>query len=413
MSVSWKKKKNLKPEIILKRIESIRTINMDGKPGFSGFELHDALPALQSMLDFPPSAIDIQKSTLVWKAIAKVTGEITPESFLQSINSEISELQATKEQEFHLLTSLSISLDSFHVKPISNIENSKIRLLHKPYPRKYKSRFDVIANANLPINTDQTNYCNTVVTVRAKNTFGAATKALRIIDIQRGIWCLLGNSRLQILGREWVPINKIRLGPTHTLHYKTGELATEEIWFEPSITETFPFSTDNPVIFQKNSFFIFKKMFSSPYSLKLVDALLRYVRALDERDQNNAFIKIWGALESLASPDGANYDPIIRRCSFLFNPNERQYHRQILEHLREFRNQSVHSGDQSDLAKTHCYQAQFYFYHLFLFHVRNMQKFINLEEANRFLDLPSDIESLKRQSQMIQEAIRFFTTKSK
>ena len=148
-----------------------------------------------------------------------------------------------------------------------------------------------------------------------------------------------------------------------------------------------------------------RRLTSAQYGTALTEALLRYVRALDERDQNNAFIKLWGAVESITSPEVAKYDLLIQRCSFLFN--DTQYHKQILEHLREYRNSSVHAGDQNELAKSHCFQLQYYFVQLFLFHLRNGQVFSSLDEANQFLDLPPDKAKLLARQRMIQKALKF------
>ena len=69
------------------------------------------------------------------------------------------------------------------------------------------------------------------------------------------------------------------------------------------------------------------------YNGRLIDALLRYVRALDGWDQELALTKVWAALESLVGVENARYDALVRRCSFLLENLD--YHKQLLEHFRE------------------------------------------------------------------------------
>src|SRR6185295_5691864 len=110
MPISWKKSKNLKPAIILDRIESFRTVSPEGRASFAGFEVHNALPALQSMLDFPASTSDVQKkSILVWKSVASIKGKLSPESFIAAINHELAAQSATREAQYHILTSVSLN----------------------------------------------------------------------------------------------------------------------------------------------------------------------------------------------------------------------------------------------------------------------------------------------------------------
>ena len=404
MRISWKKKnKNLKPAVILNSIEAIRTVSPEGRISFSGFELDDALPALQSMLEFPPAAIDFDKSVLVWKALSSITTKLTPEAFESAINTVFTAQNAPIDFDYHILTSVSFCPNGLNKR--TTIGGSTIRLLDAEFPRKYGNRIEAIARAKIPVDPTPKGYTRVVIHVRAKNPYGTVTKVLRTIDLQRAILCLLCNYRMEYRGIEWIPINVIRLGGCHTVHYLDGKMATETVWFEPNYTEApiYHLPQDNDL--QKNLSYGLRRLFKSKYAAQLSDALLRYVRALDERDQNNAFIKLWGAVEALTSPGEAKYDLVIRRCSFLCP--DTLYHRQILEHLREYRNQSVHAGDQSDVAKVHCFQLQRYFYNLIFFHLANVYEFASLDEANQYLDLPPDKGTLLKQKRMRQKALRF------
>lgn len=360
MLITWKKSKKLKPAVILASIAAIRSVSPGGAPSFSGFGLEDDLPALQSMLDFPAVAYEVQRSTLIWKALASISGELTPKTFLAAINDTFSKQIATRDAQFHILTALSIAPQGLPAQ--TRIDGSTLKLLNSPYPQKYAARAAAVAARRLPVESTPDDYCRVIVTVTAKSHFGAMTKALRTLDIQRAIWCLMCNFQMEIIGQEWNPINVIRLGSIHTVHNPDGSLAGQDVWFEPNFTQARIFRHDRVDMLRKKSAYALRALARCPYRAALTEALLRYVRALDERDQNTAFIRLWGAIEALTSPGFANYDQVVRRCSFLFR--DTQYHQQILEHLREYRNQSIHAGDQSDNAKTHCFQLQLYFNHL-------------------------------------------------
>lgn len=404
MRISWKEKnKKLKPAVILDSIEAIRTVSPEGRISFSGFELDDALPALQSMLEFPPAAIDADKSVLVWKALSSITTKLTPAAFESAINTVFTAQNATRDSDYHILTSASFYTNGLYRR--TTIDGSTIRLLDAEFPRKYGNRIETIARAKIPVDPTPKGYTRVVIHVRAKNPYGAVTKALRTIDLQRAILCLLCNYQMEYRGIEWIPINVIRLGGCHTVHHPDGKMATETVWFEPNYTEASIYRPPQDNALQKNLSYGLRRLFKSKYAAQLSDALLRYVRALDERDQNNAFIKLWGAVEALTNPGTANYDLVVRRCSFLYH--DTQYHRQILEHLREYRNQSVHAGDQSNVAKVHCFQLQRYFFRLIFFHLANVHGFANMDEANQFLDLPPDKVTLLKQKRMRQKALRF------
>ena len=131
----------------------------------------------------------------------------------------------------------------------------------------------------------------------------------------------------------------------------------------------------------------------------------KYARAFDEPDSNTAFVKLWSALESLVTPGVADYDKMVKRCSFLYADGE--YHKQVLEHLREYRNRSVHSGIEGEDARTNCFLLQEYFRTAIHFYLGNYTYFSDLNNANEFLDLPSDQEILAGKMKILRKAMKF------
>ena len=405
MKAKWKNNKNLKPRVILAKLESIKNVSEDHRLSFPLFEYKTAMAALQNMVLFPDKTNSLNHESLVSTAIDNIAKNtaLTESNVITEINSIIKTELATREHKYHMLTS--ISLKKPYPSKLIKIEDCQIRILGFNYPKKYTGRKTLINKYNKIKKGTSTNYAKVIVSVKAKSAKGAATAAFRALDIQRSIWCLFGNFLNEQWGNEWNPINKIRLGETHTIHKDNGKIATNEFWYESNFVEAKLFADRDPKEYSKYCKWTLNKLNKLPYKEELKNAMLRYVRALDERDQNVALIQLWGALEAIASPSGANYDLVTRRCAFLFKEND--YHKQVLEHLREYRNRSIHAGDQSEKAKINCYLLQYYFKELVLFHLNFSGEFSSLNEANSFLDLPSNKKDLENKKQLIDKAIKF------
>ena len=408
IAVKWRKSKNLNPEAILEQYSKIASVNDDGSVSFPASEYHGVMATLQGMVEFPDIAKDLEMDFIVLNAARNMakTSTLTAKAVMKEINAIVNDELATKEIKFHVLTSLSID-ELFPIKKFV-IEDCRFRLLGRHYPPKYNNRDAVIENNVYFTDTTPKNYTKIIISLKAKSIRAAASKALRVIDIKRSLWCLLNNNTMEYFSNyKPRPINKIRLGEFHTIHKENGKIASEMFWFEPNFIKADLFSPKKPKIFRKNFNWAMGQIFISPYGHIIKKALLRYVRALDEKDHNVGLIKLWGALEELASPSQANYDLITRRVSFLCE--EREYHKQALENLREYRNRNVHSGEDEERAKNYCFQLQHYFYKLVIFHLGNAEEFSNLEEANSFLDLPNNKEILEKRKRTLEKAIKFIS----
>jgi len=253
------------------------------------------------------------------------------------------------------------------------------------------------------------NYCKVIAKVKAKSPKIAFSKAIRSIDLQRALWCLIENPSFSFAfgNAQFKPINIIRLGSHHTLHFANGEPAVDSFWFESGFKKAELFRPKDMYATRRGSKWALKKIFSCKYGDYLSTALLRYVRALDESDPNTAFLRLWGALESLSTSSIGNNDSVIKRCSALFKSHDFDFHVQTLEHLRTYRNANVHVGEESEDARILCYQLQRYFKHLMSFHLKNANFFNSLDEAKTFLDLPININELQRKSELIQKAKKY------
>lgn len=404
MPIKWKDR--FKPTPVIERIASIRTYNEDGKISYSDLAIDACMPTLHSMLSFPSAAKEIDQETLVWRALNGAGKELTPDSFLKAANAELNKRLATKEIQYIVLTSISLSSQNF-LKSIS-LCDCKIEFLKNDFPKKFiVHRKNLIKDIKTDTKETPSNYCKVVATVYAKSPGAAFNKAIRAIDLLRALMCLISNPRMQIT--FGIPsheaINTIRLGGHHTVHFSDGKNASANYWYEPYFKPKSIYTSKNPGLMSKNIRWATKKIEKSNFSKTIISSLLMFVRGFDLHDQNAAFLKVWGALELLTTPNIADYDKLIRRTVFLFD--EVDYQRQVLEHLRQYRNANVHAGEESENARIHCFQLQLFYSAMAWFYIRNGSNFASLDDLWSFLDLPTEPSTLKEQQKIIKRAIKF------
>jgi hypothetical protein len=405
MPVKWKNSNRFKPALVLEKINAIRTINPKGGSSYSGFDLQVHLPVLQSMLEFPTAAQEVDASTLVWKVLGKIPETLTSKNVLEELNRELSNRLATKEERYLLVTSISLRATGLP----STLQHAgvKVRLPVGGRGIYIAAHRRDLGKHRVPIDPTPDDYQWVIAAVNAKSADAAFAKAMRVIDLQRALWCLMGNKGMSIsLGApSFEPINVCRLGGIHTIHRPGGREARDGIWFEPGFVATKLFQFDKPSTVAKNSRWALQRIQTCKYGDRIANALIRFVRALDQADPDSAFVRLWGALEALVTPDIADYDALVRRTAFVFQDGD--YHRQILEHLREYRNNHLHGGLESSHARTHCFQLQMYFVQMAWFYIRNAKFFSSLNEVNKFLDQSPKLPILKRELALTKRAIRF------
>ena len=333
MPIEWKQPSRFKPATILRRIESFRTVNSSGRVSFSGFAAHECVPTLLSMLSFPPAGDGLAKEPLIWKALGVVKEDLTPENFVQALRLAFKNKLAVREQDYWLLTSMSIVPAGLPRK--LSVLGCTVEFSPSGYPNRFLSARDqTIARHRVDAPVTPTDYCPIIIKTRAKSASSAYSKAMQSADLVRAILCLMANSPIQITfgTPSFKPLNAIRAGSRHTVHVGTGENAEDGLWFEPMFSSAKPYKFDKPEIVSKNLSVALKRIQSSALRDSLVSSLTRFVRALDHPDFSSAFLKLWSALETLTlSEPTADYDKLIHRVAFLFS--DQNYHVQVLEHF--------------------------------------------------------------------------------
>jgi hypothetical protein len=409
MAITWKSKEKFKPHLIIKRIASSRTVKDDGSISYADPTIEADISTLNTMLKFPPATEDIDKETLVWRALNRAGKELTTESFIKAANSELNTRLATNLNDYYILTSISIPATNLPRR--INVLDCEIEFLRGSYPKKFQnSRIDQIKKYKPDIKATPGNYCKIAAKVRTKSPSAAFHKAMRSIDLVRALICLRTNPGFQITfgASSYSAINAITLGGFHTVHHEDGSSAQSGFWYDPFYHPKNAYNRSTEIVIGKTKAAL-KKIEKSNFRSEIISSILMFVRGFDLYDPNAAFLKAWGALEALTTPTHANYDTLIKRVSFLFEDSD--YHTQVIEHLRAYRNASVHTGEESENARIHCFQLQKYYAAMTWFCIQNGSYFRNLDELGSFLDLPTDRKKLDDRLKILRKAIKFRTPK--
>lgn len=404
MAIRWKKR--FRPGVVLGRIDASRTVTPDGRASFSGSVVHEHISVLWSMLEFPDVAARLNKPSLIWAGLAQAKGKISPASFLEAINLSLRKELSTGISEYVLSSSLSIDQGGLP----SSIKVLGVTITFHPngLPRRYSGSRAKMKEQDLPISSTPSTYLPVTIRVRDTSSSSAALHAIDRLDLLRGLLAVHTNLAMQISFTGQTPsepINMVRCGGVHMIHNTLGDLASETVWFEPNFRPAKLHALKRAGQVLRVVKIALKRIASATYERQLTEAIVRAARALDEPDPNTAFLKLWAALESLMTPNHADYDALVRRCAFLFE--ETDYHAQVLEHLREYRNRSVHSGVEAGDARVNCFLLQTYFRGAVNFYIGHALTFKSLTEAHEFLDLPTDRGLLAGKIKTLRRALRF------
>lgn len=417
MKITWISNKKLKPLVILEKLRNIASVTLEGKISFAGFEKFELDAVLFSMIEFHKEFSYSTSKLFYSKALNRwVAGDThTAERFISELNSEAVAYGKKASADFVAVTSISVHGGLPKLK--IDLPLCSIQCWPSGLPRKYGSRLKYLEAWKEAGEPMPANYCPVVVRFKSKNGVDGMELALFELDYVRGVFCLLMNSSFKAsLGGgsgSRLPINEIMLGGMHTLHKKNGSLFDERTyWYEPDYTEIKAkiLTVERRAAVGKDFSVLNAKIHSHKDCHVIKETIVRYARSFDGRDKNFALQKTWAALETLMAPSENNTDLVVRRCSFMWG--DRPYHHQVLEHIKDYRNRSVHTGRSLDNPNEQCYLLQKYFRQAVIFHASNAAVFASLREANEFLDLPDDSNELLRKKFLIDKAIAFISPKA-
>lgn len=406
------KSKNFKPEIILGKILESASLTSDQRVSYDSSYFEFKSIAL-NMIEFmncdqlaPEAREDLFNRALNNHIKAALTNkQIDKNDLIKNINSNLKDYLKKPSQEFHLVTSISLE-GRLPVTQIT-LERIKLKFYATGIPKKYRSREKFNQQWKKTYEHSPKYYTGVVVSVHARSTTDAYYAALDNLDYIRGVLSFYSNPGMNIplWGRRTGAINRIRLGGMHTLHHPNGSLALEQFWYELEETTEKTFTFDEDSLNKTTS--AIKKIINRICSInggeRLRDGIIRYVRALDDKDSDYTIIKLWGALESIVN-ENDNSDTLIRRCSYIYKDHDLV--KQIMETAKVYRNRNVHAGISSPSADSISYQIHRIFRSLIFFYVGN-KGFKSLKEANSFLDSPILDGDIDRKIYLLKKAVRF------
>jgi hypothetical protein len=415
MKISWVSKKT-KADVVLNKLKAISSVLPDGRVSFGGFEKFQLDSILFSMIDFHKEYSHATARSFYSSALNAwvIMGGESADEFIVELNKLVVSHSKKPLRKYGAVTS--ISLTNGFCRSIIKLPNSTVQSFPKGLPKKYAGREAYHKDWRENGSPLPAHYCPVIVRFEARSPTDGMDFALDELDYVRGLHVLSLNSAYSATigggSGSRLPINSVMLGGMHTLHMPTGAGAVgDTYWYESDYTEI---KSANPTDEKKahvRNFFdqMHEGILAHKDGYVLRDAVIRYARAFDGSDKNYVLQKTWAALESILAANENNTDLVVRRCSFLYL--DRDYHRQVLEHIKSYRNRSVHTGRVFDNPNDQCYQVQHYFRQALIFHVSNAKVFRDLKEANEFLDLPDLIPDLERKIFLLNKAVNFRSPK--
>lgn len=399
------------PNLVLlaSRVEAAKR---DGDPtGFlsGGFSYSEFAIVLSGCIDFDTSVPESERRRIVQKVAndTSLPRPITARVLSKACSKLENAYLALPTKSFRLLTEVSLwwTLD---------VPNTRIEGVHITFKSKLnnayaeRSRLASVSHPTLGYSLPG-NYMQVAAQMRARSSNEAAHRALEALDLLRASWNLALNraKSWRISTGSPKPINDIQLAPFRTVHEMSGTLATEEFWYEPGYRKPANLF-DNKAKFSDILVFarsLRRRLTVSAYRDDLRSALIRYVRALDSADLNDAFLRLWGLLEYLTHSTRDPSSVTTRRAAFMFRDRERSI--LLLSNLADFRNRLVHAGSDSDDIESLVFQLKRYVDALLVFHLGNRFGFESRAEAAAFMESPSDTVKLKHQLRRLQQALGF------
>jgi hypothetical protein len=402
---AWKSKL-FDPGLIMKELGRVRDSDR------SAFE--SVVAVVSSAIEMNSEIPEQKRREILIRAVINTNAknlQFESESFVRRVDEMERKYLSTEKSAFLLLTDVSFrqTTNTSHFlvggcRIVLNPKRTKIMVAQR------QMIIEQHAEMISPL-TPPTDYLPISVSVKARNIAEAADIALGKLDMLRGAWNFTHNRKTVIRTSFGArkPINVVCLNPVHTIHLESGELASEsgDYWYEPSWMKSILPGTrvQYSAELRNTQRKIFQSLQRHPYKDVLVAALTRYTRSLDLEDWRASYLQLWSVFELLTATERAEYGLAIRRCAFLFRHWE--YEKQVLEHLRQFRNAYVHNAKDSDNFELMLYQLKRYVETLLRFHLFYVPRFQNIGDAAQFLDNKPAIADIDRAIALLRAARKY------
>lgn len=395
---------------VLSKINECRNVSPNGRVSFEAFSIEKWGKVLAINIDFKDDIHKVDKMNIVRRAISDNShgSKITYKSFNKSISIIMEEYRNKKNKKYRLYTHIQKDID-FGFKYI-DVLHGRILFLSRDHNydrseiQKRISDYELLAPTR--------NFKPISVSTQSISPNHAYFEAMHSLDLFRGVM----NFSLQYAHYSLFDshaglrsINRIAMGPVHTIHRPGGKLALKEFWYETEFTNFT--SKQNVADYQKKILFskdIIKKInIKTDMSSCLEDIFIRYTKALDNRNHQRIIVHLWSLLECVTNTSASKgYELTMKRASALY-PSDRKGVYVVLNSIRHLRNSYVHSyaSDQHNMGLIYILK------HVVEDHVRfllsRFDVFQDLKEYADFLDYLRTKESLVRKREILDLAINW------
>lgn len=379
-----------------------------------GLVSSDFSVVLSGCLDFDPELPEYARKQIATKVTydPKLPRPITADVLLRQCSKLEREYLSLPKRKFRLLTEISLwwTIDV----PPTRIGSTALTFKSKN-ARGFKERARLYREMKSTVGFDlPRHYMQLSALVTARTPDEAAERALKDIDILRASWNLAINR-----GKAWrhsggrpPPINEIRLSPFHTVHESNGKLIDHQFWYDPGYSCPAKPYNDSVKFVRLLSFAkkLRTRLAKLPYRPEIEEGLIRYVRALDSSDLNDAFLRLWSLLEFLTDSSYDPYKVATRRAAFMFADRERS--QLVLTHLTNYRNRFVHAGSETNDIEPLVFMLKRYVDALLIFHIGNVFGFESRTDAARFMDHPTSYSEIDIRVKRLRQARKFLSSDS-
>jgi len=399
-----KKSKHVDLDIVAERLDRAKR-PQNGRLAFEGTAFRTATSALLTALEFAAEIHDSGRQEIVRSALFSLEPslKITSKAILAAAARTERDYLARNERRFALLTSVSMKF-SERLRPIVE---GRVRIT---FSRSLPTQFDRSVFHDIPAwpaRSDVDDYAKVIVRIDARTNLEAFERALRELDYYRGIWnYVLTRHTISRDTSQALPHSDIALGPLQTIHAPHGSGVGGTFLYQPAFypqPAIVPDAVWSDVC--ESVAFVRRQRRKSRYSSLIKEMFVRYARELDGVDFDSTYLKLWSLLELLTGINNGRYDQLVQRAVSVCE--EQRDTRAMLEHLREYRNASVHEGFSTDLVQDLCWQLKYFVDALINFHLSWSGEFESLAESVGFLDLPREASALRKRILLARRALHY------
>lgn len=392
---------------LLSLLDELTGLNKEGNVTLGGggsFDIY--IDILAGCIDFSKYVPTAKRVEITRRAVidAKRSGAIKATAVLTSMHEAQNAYLRQPMQDYVLLSSISVKHGE-HLRS-RRLGGSSIRFTARRPPH-----FTLPLGGSIRVKDDTPrDYSYVKVHVTARDPLQAGDLAFDTIDELRAIWNLTLNNRTierrSSGAKGYDPVNKILLGPFHTLHHPNGTPAVQRWWssFLPKPLSAYDLSADMEQL-KRDEAIVRRQLRRCTFPETLAGYIRQYGRALDESELHNSLLRLWAVLEQMTGPIKGNYDALIKRTSFLWDNYAEA--RMVLTYLRDHRNELVHAGSNPPDIERLVYSLKEYVEVVLKFLIHQANRFSSMQEIWSFLDLPPDVGDLRNRLGHHRRAIAF------